>query len=659
MNDPEFNDPEISDNLHRIVPDDLSTAGLVDGARKKRNKRKGAVGAVAALAIVGLAVPVAINLQDDSIIAQPAATSSPSPDGQQTEVPAPVSVLPGAQACYNEDGTPISWTQTESAPAEPGAVKAWLCGDYSPETGQGSVGPIEPLTSGLDDIVANVQSADVIDLTVTTCMSDYLLSFNTVLEYADGTRRIIGGDRHGCQATYDGGVARAGAEDFYGELITAWEKQRETDTGDWAVPALCPGPTPLMQWAGDAVQGAICAEDVDGSGGRSAAYLDDELLESVVGTAFTVLETMEENPPSTSPEQRYWITVSNKFSDHVTFVRHEDGVFGASDSDGNQWFWEPTPELAARLDEALANAGSSNVPPAGQPVDPSTVPGGPATPVAPGTPLGNVEGTQPWVADACQAAASGELMSTDIPDGVLPDGADRVWLCTNGVAMMGGAPVPPMEALDDADLVSDALTAFNSLEPLPADQPCTMELGPSYLVMHEYSDGTRYAVEVQDYGCDSVVAGDTVNGNSGLYMDTLLDLWGTQRTDRATQQTRPGPLCPLTSSVFAPAPDEATFTSGVACVGWGDIDGVSKLSGEEVALPEGLVSEIATQLAEAPLEPADIGFDGDSIVLMTTAGDPFVLQHQGDGTFVWSKDESTGVWKPTGTTAETLESVFG
>ena len=44
---------------------------------------------------------------------------------------------------------------------------------------------------------------------------------------------------------------------------------------------------------------------------------------------------------------------------------------------------------------------------------------------------------------------------------------------------------------------------------------------------------------------------------------------------------------------------------------------------------------------------------------MTTAGDPFVLQHQGDETFVWSKGESTGVWKPTGTTAETLESVFG
>ncbi len=657
MNEPEKNDPELSDSLRRIVPDDLSPAGLVAGARGKRRRRNGVVGAVAALVLVAVAVPLALNLpSNDNLIAEPAATST----APQTEEPTKAFALPGAQACYNDDGIPINHSQDASGPAEPGAVKAWLCGDYSPDTGAGSVGPHEPLTSGIDELLEGVQSEPEVDLAVISCPAEYNLSFNVVLEYADGTRSIVGGDRHGCRLTYDGGVAREGGDKFYGEAVTAWETQRESETDGWVVPHICPGPLSLIEMdAGDAVQASVCGEKEDGS--WAATYLDNDLLEAL---SQELRAPLEENPlpDSSAPEQRVWLTTSNKFTDYQSFVRLEDGMYRAYDGEGLEWFWKPSADLSSRLDEALVNADSSDVPPTGISLD-STVSHGPGTPVDPGTPS---DLPRPWVSEGCQAAANGELVSSVLPDGEVPDGADRIWLCTNGQTLVG-APAPPMEPLEDAGLVSEAVASFNELLPMLADQACTMELGPSYFIVHEYADGTRYAVEIQDYGCRAATAGDLVKENSELYKETLLDLWSKQRTNEPKTQTRPGPLCPLTSSLFGTNLQEARFTSGAACVGWGDIVDIDRRAGEEVPISERLLSQITAQLPDAPLATVDgegpvgptvLGPDGDSIVLLTADGDPFVLFHQEDGAFYWPVGEYARVWTPTGETANEFKALF-
>ncbi|MDO5736830.1 MAG: hypothetical protein Q4P15_10185 [Propionibacteriaceae bacterium] len=650
MNDNNNNkDPELSDSLRRIVPADLSPEGLVDGARHKRRKRTGVIGAAAALLVVGLAVPVALNLPNNDITAQPA-TSPSSPVEQMTEVPGTtVGPLPGAAACYNDDGTPISWNQEEAAPAEPGAVRAWFCGDYSPETGQGFIGPLEPLTSGLDQIIADVQAAEVVDLARTTCMSDYNLSFNAVFEYEDGTRRIIGGDRHGCRTTYDGGVARAGGDEFYGALYNAWQEQRKTDTGDWVVPHFCPGPLSLLEMApGAAVQGSLCG---DQSGMWTSTYLSDDLLKEAAESMQTMLESPAEGTPqpnSTAPEQRVWLTLSNKFTDYLTLVRHEDGIYRAYDGEGLEWFWQPSQELGARLDEAWAAAEQAGGPALGS-TNPGTTHDANVDPVDPGESPDVPPG---WVSEGCQDVASGALVSTDLPEGALPVGAERIWLCRGDA--LSGTPAPPMEPLVDATLISDAVSSFNDMPVMAADRACTMELGPSYVVVHEYADQTRYAVQMQDYGCRPVVAGDAAKEGGEQYLATLADLWARQRVEKGTTQTRPGPLCQLYSSVF-PVPADTTFTSATACIAIDDATGVA---GVEEPIPANLLPQMVAQMAKAPLAVVDAGTDGRSIVLLSSAGDPFMISHLEDGTYYWSDGDDARVWTPTGDVAAALTPLF-
>lgn len=653
-----MSDPDISNSMRRIVPEDLSTTGLVDGARRKRRQRTGMVSAVAALAVVALAIPVALNLpQNGPIVAQPATTpTAPQTGEEQTVEPAGSWPLPGPVACYNEDGSAISWTQYGYEPAEPappGAVKAWFCGDYAPETGGGFVGPLEPLTSGLDAIIEGVQAAETIDLTRTTCKADYRLSFNVVFEYADGSRRVIGGDRHGCGTTYDGGITRVGVEGFYDALYTGWEEQRATDTGDWVVPNICPGPFPLMEThARDAVQGSVCGEGSDGS--FSGTYLSDELVAEITDAITTMEEGGDEEtapPVSDMPEQRVWLTLSNKFTDSETFVRHEDGIYRAYDGQGMDWFWQPPEDLARKLDEALATAGTTNVPPVGPRA--SSEPGGTYTPFDHDQPID--EGPQQFVPEGCQDAWSGVMGSTDLPDGGIPDGAERVWLCASG-EFQSEAPVPPVEPLDDPDFVSQAAAAFNDLALLPADQACTMELGPSYLVVHEYADGTRYAVEMQDFGCMSVTGGSVVKADSMLYKEKLLELWSLQRENTGSSQTRPAPLCPLTVSMFILNLEDG-FTAGAACVGAGEMADGNVVATHEVDLPEDLIGQIAEQLTNS-VDAVEYAADGNSLVLLTKTGDPFLLFRDTDGTFHGWQGEFGKVWTPTGATAEALVAIF-
>ena len=651
MNEPEQNDPEISDNLRRIVPDDLSTAGLVAGAQGKRRRRSGIVGVLAALALVAVAVPVALNLpSNDNLIAEPAASSS----SMQSADPGAGVVLPGARACYNDDGTPVSWTEDKSGPAEPGAVRAWFCGDYSPETGRGFVGPIEPLTSGLDDIIDDVQAADEIDLAVMSCMSGYNLSFSAVFEYEDGTRRVIGGERQGCRGTYDGGVTRAGADEFYGALYAAWEKQRETDTGDWVVPHVCPGPLSLIEMeSGDAVQASVCREKEDGS--WAATYLGRDLVAEVAQELRASLDSpdvYEFTEDVFSQKQQIWLTLSNKFTDYQTWVRYDDGMYVASLGEGREQLWQPSVELTAKLDDALAAAGSTESPPAGKPVDGEgvedpdesvlTEPG-----LEPAVP-------QPWVPEGCEGVTSEDALNSELPEGELPEGADRIWLCAGDDFSTG--ITPPMEALEDPGAVEAVVAAFNDLEPMSADLPCTMELGPSWLVAHEYADGTKHTVKMEEFGCRAVLSGGTmkVDSQSSSYKESLLDAWNAQRVTRNITQTRPGPLCYLSSSSLMPVdPEKTTFTSGVACPA-GE-DGVVT---EEKPIPADVLALLNGQLKEARPTSDYVITAGNALILLNPSGDPLRLSHEEDGTFYWDDGVSMNSWKPDGEIAEKLMALF-
>ncbi len=658
-NNPENNDPEISASLRRIVPDDLTTGGLVAGARSKRRRLHGVVGVVAALVLVAVAVPVALNLPtNDTLIAEPAVTSaSPSPS-VKIEDPERAFVLPGAQACYNDDRTPINHSQDTNGPAQPGAVKAWLCGDYSQETGAGFIGPHEPLTSGIDELLEGMQSEPEVDLAVISCPAEYNLSFNVVLEYEDGTRSIVGGDRHGCRLTYDGGVAREDGDKFYGEAVSAWETQRETDDGDWVVPHICPGPLSLIEMErSDVVQASVCGDKEDGSWG--AVYLEEDLVGEISEDLAASYAAHAENDFVEVPEQRVWLTLSDKFTDYQTFVRHEDGRYHAYDGEGRKWFWKPSEELSVKLDEALAGAGETDAPPAGMPVDAVEDPG-PDDPVL----QMPMEG-QGWISEGCQGVTSEDALTSDLPNGELPEDAERIWLCAGDDFQAGIAP--PMEALEEQEWIRPVVAAFNELDPMPADLPCTMELGSSWLVVHEYSDGTKYTVKAETFGCGSVQAGDTVkmdrpadsseDGEPDSYIELIMNGWYGQRALRDTVQARPGPLCSIDSFIENVHPEKSTFTSGVACL-WTDGEGYEGPASEK-ALPAGMMPPLADLLfAARPMLEEDVQPSGDSLVVLNEFGDPLKLQRQVDGTFFFDSGLRKYIWIPEGEIAGTLADLF-
>lgn len=167
--------------------------------------------------------------------------------------------------------------------------------------------------------------------------------------------------------------------------------------------------------------------------------------------------------------------------------------------------------------------------------------------------------------------------------------------------------------------------------------------------MHEYADGTTYVVEAQVNGCDVMEAGGAVTEGGQAYVDTLLDLWTTQRGASPVSQTRPGPLCPQMTSIFPIEPRTAEFASGQVCVG----------SGDDVPLPAEVVAGMSAQMANATTGTPDGGLRSGGMVVLTAAGDALALNRSGNGIVSW-RDAAEKQWSfaPTGRLAEALDTVF-
>lgn len=72
-----------------------------------------------------------------------------------------------------------------------------------------------------------------------------------------------------------------------------------------------------------------------------------------------------------------------------------------------------------------------------------------------------------------------------------------------------------------------------------------------------------------------------------------------------------------------------------------------------------LLSVVTEQLANStPVGTFAVGDDGNRMVLLTGAGDPFMLSRLKDGTFYWSEDDGMRLWEPTGEVAEALDALF-
>ncbi|HJE51195.1 MAG TPA: hypothetical protein K8V15_04345 [Tessaracoccus flavescens] len=179
---------------------------------------------------------------ETSTSASPTATEEPT--GTEPEVaihPAPDG-LPGAAACYNDEGTPAG--EAELGPdIEPGAVQAFFCGDAP--TGYGTVGPLEPVVGEhVEQLIAEYNALPELTNNDAQAAANYS---RLVFIYPDGDKRIIGFDEQDDTAVSGGPTKKQGSRDYWLSVRNHWVDQRQEIGDDVPVNAVevvatCPAP---------------------------------------------------------------------------------------------------------------------------------------------------------------------------------------------------------------------------------------------------------------------------------------------------------------------------------------------------------------------------------------------------------------------------------
>ncbi|MHA6523989.1 hypothetical protein [Tessaracoccus sp. G1721] len=186
------------------------------------------------------------------------------------------------------------------------------------------------------------------------------------------------------------------------------------------------------------------------------------------------------------------------------------------------------------------------------PVDPTPSATAPSPSLAP--PAGPGGNPCPGIAEESREAG---IQFTPF-DGNLPAGATSAWLCgdpNEGLTSTGG----PAEALTEG--VDELVAAFNGLEPLPQDVACTMEYRMTYVVVVDYSDGSK-RLTGELHGCRTVSDGERRLAGADGFLATILGMWEDQRAGREAPAEVPE-VCPPLTTLVPTTPD--AVLSGFVC----------------------------------------------------------------------------------------------
>lgn len=96
--------------------------------------------------------------------------------------------------------------------------------------------------------------------------------------------------------------------------------------------------------------------------------------------------------------------------------------------------------------------------------------------------------------------------------GTLPPRPLAIRLCR------GPEPGTPLEDLPEQPLLTGTdrvVKAINGLAEAPAQEPCTMEIGPSYTLRFTYADGSTVDAVGETFGCRHIRVGDTTRTRGG------------------------------------------------------------------------------------------------------------------------------------------------
>lgn len=234
---------------------------------------------------------------------------------------------------------------TENLPD--GAARAWLCGDRW-ET-FGGVGPIEPLTADPDRVVDAVNALPTPDYEACTEMGG--ITYHVVLDYPDGTRRVVSAETVNCE--WVGGWGnRAGGAELLRDLIELWEAQRAANPEPFLDEvSLCSDDAGIVGLnslgtveRGSLYRGYVCGLPADPAAGDE--WLQRELPGDLVLAISQAVPTPEDQ--WTISEGGPYLVLLTQHGDPVTYVI--DGL-GVRFPEG---VWSPDGELAAVWAESLA-----------------------------------------------------------------------------------------------------------------------------------------------------------------------------------------------------------------------------------------------------------------------------------------------------------------
>ncbi|MHA6523770.1 hypothetical protein [Tessaracoccus sp. G1721] len=229
-----------------------------------------------------------------------------------------------------------------------GAARAWLCGDRW-ET-FGGVGPIEPLTTDPDRVVDAINALPSPDYEACTEMGG--ITYHVVLDYPDGTRRVVSAETVNCE--WVGGWGnRAGGGALLQDLLPLWAAQRDANPEPFLdeVP-LCSDNVGIVGLnslgtveRGSLYRGYLCGLPADPADGDE--WVQRELPGDLVLAVSQATATPDDqwNLSEGGP----YLVMLNQYGDPVTYLIDDDVRVRFPDG-----AWTPDGELAAMWTESLA-----------------------------------------------------------------------------------------------------------------------------------------------------------------------------------------------------------------------------------------------------------------------------------------------------------------
>lgn len=394
MNDssPEYLQDSLHDDLSALVPEPPPTGGWGPAVRRRGRSRRAGIATVAVAVVAAGAVWLgATLLGGPSQVATPAPSTPVASVSPQAPIDDDYTGVE-AQACADlREDPPMPAGPSGDLPD--GATRAWLCGPQAPYPFASQLGPREPLTTGVDRIVAAFNALPATPGEQIACTEVGGLTYAVIVEYADGAV-VLNGETVNCQFV---GGRRGGGAQFLADLEGFWEEARATAPAFEGPLDLCANRSLeafrnysigygsfISQERADAVRGVVCSVAADAPGLNAPTVSVPIPPEVLADLANGKVEPFEPGWSFGQSIQPAYVVLVNRFGDPVSYGLGDDGAALVWEENQNAW-WRPSDTVADLWAQTLSQVRVKpfySVPDVCGGYDPATMTGDPAKAVS-------------------------------------------------------------------------------------------------------------------------------------------------------------------------------------------------------------------------------------------------------------------------------------